>query len=184
MLDKKLIILVGPSGSGKTTIGEALSRKGIAKLITTTTRQPRDLEQDGVDYYFRSIDDLEDIDFVERTTYNGNHYGLTRKEVEEKLQNNDIVHVSLDQSGAHAVKKAYPKETVVIFIPINKQLMMKRMEKRGDSPAKIRERILFSEQTKEFIPPPETDFIIENIEVDQTASLIIEKVSERQKSAQ
>ena len=97
--------MVGPSGSGKTSIGEVLSKNGVQRLITTTTREPRVGEVNGVDYYFREFSELDGDDFVEQTIYNGNRYGLTKEEVSNQLEQHDIVHVSLDQNGAEAVLK-------------------------------------------------------------------------------
>ena len=53
MSNKQIVVMVGPSGSGKTSIGEVLSKNGVQRLITTTTREPRVGEVNGVDYYFR-----------------------------------------------------------------------------------------------------------------------------------
>ncbi|MDN6196337.1 MAG: guanylate kinase, partial [Atopostipes suicloacalis] len=105
MNDKKIIIIVGPSGSGKTSIGERLEKKSIPRLITTTTRPARSKEQEGVDYYFRKLSEMEISDFVEQTKYHNNRYGLTKAEIEAKLEKHDLVHVSLDKSGAKALKE-------------------------------------------------------------------------------
>ncbi|WP_208559573.1 guanylate kinase [Marinilactibacillus kalidii] len=173
MKDKCIIVLVGPSGSGKTTVGEALVRKGIPKLVTTTTREPRSGEQDGIDYHFRKVDELNPDNFVEQTVYNNRVYGLTKAEVSDALEVHDIVHVSLDRNGAVAMKKAFPEETVVVFIHISKTVMAERMRKRGDSEEKIYERICHSDDTNELTPPKETDMIVENITVEKTVDQIL-----------
>ena len=64
MVKKTIIVLVGPSGSGKTSIGDVLTTHDIPRLTTTTTRKPRTGEVDGVDYYFRKLEDLKPDDFV------------------------------------------------------------------------------------------------------------------------
>lgn len=176
MTKKKIIVLVGPSGSGKTSIGEVLTKRGIPRLVTTTTRPPRESEKNGVDYYFRDFSEVEMDEFVEQTVYNGNRYGLTRAEVNSMLEKFDVVHVSLDRHGAEAVKEVYPKEAFVIFVPISEEEMIRRMQLRGDSPAEINERIAFSRKTNELTPPPDTDLIVENIEVEETAEKIIHSV--------
>lgn len=182
MLEKKIIVLVGPSGSGKTTIGKALSYKGIPKLITTTTRAPREAEENGIDYYFRDFNELDSKGFVEQTVYNENRYGLTIKEVSSMLDQHNVVHVSLDQQGAEAVKKAYPKEAIIVFIPINQEEMITRMKQRGDTLEEINERIEYSQETGELNPPPETDLIIENKKVEDTAQKIIDEILGSQKT--
>lgn len=175
---KRIIVLVGPSGSGKTTLGEELSKMGYPKLVTTTTRQPRKGEKDGIDYYFRNADDLDPDDFVEQTIYNDRLYGLTKAEVREALINHPLVHVSLDRNGAKAMKAVYPEETFVVFVYVSEEEMEKRMRARGDSESKITERIEFSQATDELEPPQETDFVIENITVEETVDKILEAVAE------
>jgi len=176
MTSKQIIVIVGPSGSGKTSIGKVLAKQGMPPLVTTTTREPRPGEVDGEDYYFRDFSTLDRAEFVEQTTYNGNRYGLTKKEVTTMLNKHDIVHVSLDQSGAEAVKAAYPEETCVVFVTISEEEMVRRMKLRGDSNKEIKARVAYSRKTNELVPPKITDLVVENIEVESSAHEIIEKV--------
>ncbi|MCC5895381.1 MAG: AAA family ATPase [Alkalibacterium sp.] len=176
MGNKRIIVLVGPSGSGKTTIGELLSQKGIPKLITTTTRLPREGEQDEVDYYFKKVEELDPDDFIEQTIYNQKLYGLTKAEVSKALNKHPLVHVSLDKNGAKAMKEVYPEETLVVFIYVSTEEMKKRMSRRGDSQQKISERVAFSEETDELKPIPEADLILENRSVEETVTKILEVV--------
>lgn len=179
---KCIIVLVGPSGSGKTTVGDALSEKGIPKLVTTTTRNPREGEQDGVDYYFRKPEELDSSDFIEQTVYNHRLYGLTKKEVEHALAEYDVVHVSLDKNGAKAIKTVYPEETVTVFIYVPLNEMVRRMKVRGDSEQRISERIDFSQETNELNPIEEADLIIENISIEQTVEFILQYLKKRASS--
>ncbi|WP_161878520.1 guanylate kinase [Alkalibacterium sp. MB6] len=180
MNNKRIIVLVGPSGSGKTTIGTELSKRGIPKLVTTTTRKPRPGEKEGVDYYFRRPEDLKRDDFIEQTTYNHRIYGLTKAEVEQSLAIHDTVHVSLDKHGARAMKEAYPQETLIVFIFVSIEEMEKRMEARGDVGSKIYERLLFSKETDELRPIEEADIIIENKSIESSVEEILEEVKKWQ----
>lgn len=170
---KKILVFVGPSGSGKTTLGERLSDLGYKKLVTTTTRKPRSGESEGVDYYFRDAKDLHDDDFIEQTHYNAHTYGLTKKEVNDSLKTQDIVHVSLDRNGAHVMKKDFPDQAVVFFITISQEEMINRMQKRGDDEEVIQERIDHCNQTGELTPPEETDYIIQNHDVQEAMDEIL-----------
>ena len=171
---KMILVLVGPSGSGKTTVGNELAKHGIPKLITTTTREPRRGEKNGEDYYFRSREEMSENLFVEQTTYNGNIYGLTTKEVEKSLETVDVVHVSLDQNGVKAMKKAYPDEVRIIYFDVPEDKIRKRMKKRGDTQEKINERLEFRRKSDEYMPPEGTHLVVENEKVDQTVQLILE----------
>lgn len=176
MENKKILVLVGPSGSGKTSIGEILEEKGIPRLVTTTTRTARAGEVDGVDYYFRDFSAADKADFVEQTIYNKNRYGLTKAEVETMLEKNDLVHVSLDKQGADALEKVYPTETYIVFVKITEEEMIERMKKRGDSQDQINERVHYCRETKELLPPKQTDLIIRNIELEESAQTILGEV--------
>ena len=177
MAGKTIIVLVGPSGSGKTSIGEVLSKHGIHRLTTTTTRKPRSGEIEGVDYYFRDFDEMKIEYFIEQTVYNDNRYGLTKAEVKNELEKYDYVHVSLDQNGAKAIKETFPNEAFVVFVQISEEEMVRRMKLRGDTQAEIKERIEFSRRTNELVPPAYTDLIVENIEVNTAAQEIIDHVA-------
>ena len=176
MTDRKIIVIVGPSGSGKTSIGKILSENGFPRLTTTTTRGIRAGEQEGIDYYFKDSHEMTPEDFVEQTVYNNNLYGLTKDEVATMLSEHDIVHVSLDKSGAKFVKKAFPNETFTVFVKITEDEMIERMQRRGDPQEKIAERLKFSRATNELDPPKEVDLIVEIIDVKQTAQQIIDAV--------
>lgn len=182
MTGKCIIVLVGPSGSGKTTVGDALSEKGLPKLVTTTTRKPREGEEDGIDYYFKKPEELDPSDFIEQTLYNNRLYGLTKKEVEHALTKHDTVHVSLDKNGAKALKEVYPEETVTVFIYVPLEEMVKRMTVRGDSEQRISERIKFSQATDELRPIEEADLVIENTSIEETVASILQFIEKRASS--
>ena len=76
----KLIALFGPSGSGKDTLAKILAmRRDVSEVITCTTRPKRDYEQDGVDYYFLTVEDFTtkvlDNTMLEATSFRGWFYG-------------------------------------------------------------------------------------------------------------
>lgn len=177
MKNKKIIVLVGPSGSGKTSIGQILEGKGIPRLVTTTTRSARIGEVDGVDYYFRNFSKLDMDEFVEQTIYNKNRYGITKKEVESMLEKHDMVHVSLDKQGADVLAETYPEETFLVFVKITEEEMVRRMKNRGDTIDQINERVLFSRKTEELLPPEQTDLIIRNIDLEDSAQTILAQLS-------
>lgn len=181
---KRIIVLVGPSGSGKTTLGDELSKKGYPKLVTTTTRQPRPGETDGVDYYFKNENDLDPDDFVEQTIYNGKLYGLTKAEVREALIQYPLVHVSLDKNGAKALKTVYPEETFVVFVYVSEEEMRKRMKARGDKDNKISERIEFSQAINESEPIDESDLVIENKSVEESIEQILKAIEATNQSTE
>lgn len=174
--DKKILVLVGVSGSGKTTIQEELTKHDMKKLVTTTTRPPRKGEREGKDYYFIKNEDLTNYEFVERTLYNDNHYGLTKQEIEGALKDYDCVHVSLDQNGAKALKEIYGELVTIIFFDVSEEDMVRRLENRGDSSEKMKERLAHAHEFREFEAPKETDLVVENHSVSETVGRILRHI--------
>ncbi|WP_018659987.1 guanylate kinase [Allofustis seminis] len=176
---KQIIVLVGPSGSGKTTIGQYLSQAGYLKLVTTTTRPPRANEKDGVDYFFEDVAHMAPEDFVEQTSYNGYRYGLTKKEIENKLKDTDVVHLAMDQRGAAAVKANFPQETAVIYIQMTPEQLKERMLQRGESPAFIARRLNYCQETEELTPLACADLCIKNKDIAQVVEEILQFIEQR-----
>lgn len=161
---RNIIVLVGPSGSGKTSIGRQLEEQGIPKLVTATTRSIRyhEAEVDGRDYHFRTRDELNQMELICPTEMKGNRYGLPIEEVETKLKSHGTVHVVLDNIGAAEMKRRFPEETWVFYIPVSTEIMKKRMEKRGDSIESIQIALKNAVDKKELEAPKVTHYMLKN----------------------
>src|SRR5438552_11302788 len=84
---KTLVIITGGSGAGKTAVGNLLSQDSeIVKIVSTTTRSPREEEKNGQDYYFVSPEifqaELEKGRFLEHVIYDGSYYGIHGKVID------------------------------------------------------------------------------------------------------
>ena len=135
-----MIILVGASASGKTEVARALKREyGITKVITHTTRTPRQGEKTGVDYFFVTEHDFETLrkrgTFVETTTYNSFHYGTSRGQVDD-----DKVLI-IDPNGLKSFLALNDKTIVAFNLTASKKTRTERMKERGDDENSIKERI-------------------------------------------
>ena len=135
-----LVILSGPSGSGKTSVArEVCKRIGLDKTyfsISTTTRAPREGEQNGIDYFFVDKDEfLEDIannQFLEWAEVHGNYYGTSLKQITEALNAGKIVFLDIDVQGFESIKKIYPEFITSVFITTkNKDVLIQRLKNRG-----------------------------------------------------
>lgn len=138
------IIFVGPSASGKSTIRDKF---GLNKIITYTTRSPRDYEVDGVDYYFTTKEKIIQMykngELLEYNKYGSAYYASHLKTFEEVINHNDLVSVVLDKSGAEKVKQYFGDRAVIIGIASPLEECIVRMSLRGESESK--ERIKFFE---------------------------------------
>ena len=86
-----LVVIVGPTCSGKTTLAERfVAEKGYGKIVTTTTRDPREGEVNGVDYHFVSEEQfkagIEAGDFLEHATFGDNLYGITKTALDKAAE--------------------------------------------------------------------------------------------------
>ena len=182
-----LVILSGPSGSGKTSIAREVCEKiGLDKTyfsISTTTRPPREGEQNGVDYFFVTKDEfLEDIannQFLEWAEVHGNYYGTSLKQINEALNKGKIVFLDIDVQGFESINKIYPELITSVFITTkNKQILIDRLKNRGtetDESLKIRLINALNEMKK----IDEYDYLLINDKFEESVDILeaIAKVS-------
>ncbi len=175
-----MIILCGASASGKTvTALELQKRYGLTKAITTTTREKRVGETNGVEYFFISKKEfqkrLAENRFVEYSIYNGNYYGCGIDQVAD-----DKV-VVLDPNGLHSFKKLKNKNIVTFLLIADEKVRRERMNQRGDKRENIEQRI--SNDIIDFSMDKigEVDFIVKtnNKSIEETAQIIYENYKKK-----
>lgn len=137
MSEGRLFIVTAPSGAGKTSlIRELLSREErLAVSISHTTRPMRKGEEDGVDYYFVSPEEFEQINgqngFLERAEVFDHLYGTSRTEV-ERLQSEGLdVILEIDWQGAQRVRQKMPEAVSIFILPPSLSVLEARLRNRG-----------------------------------------------------
>ena len=180
----KMVIFSAPSGSGKTTIDRELLKRfpQFEFSISATSRQPRGVEQNGVDYYFLSGDEfrerVERGEFVEwEEVYAGTCYGTLRSEMERIWQKGNVIVFDVDVMGGINLKRLFAADACSIFImPPSIEELERRLRGRGtDSEEVIRKRI--SKADFELSKAPEFDHVVVNdtlAEAVEEATHIIE----------
>lgn len=139
MADKGLIIVLsGFSGAGKGTIMKSLLEKyeGQYNLsISATTRDKRNYETDGKEYFFKTKEEFEDMiknqQVLEYNCYNGNYYGTPRDYVEKLINEGKDVLLEIEVNGALQVKKLYPDALLLFTTPPNATELKNRLVGRG-----------------------------------------------------
>jgi guanylate kinase len=148
MTQGKPIVITGPSGVGKGTIVRSLLQRHpeLCLSISTTTRNPRPGEVEGVDYYFTSRDVFEEAiagsEFLEWAQYAGNYYGTPKTKVKELLEQGKLVILEIELLGARAIAETFPDARRIFILPPSLAQLEARLKKRGkDSETAIKERL-------------------------------------------
>jgi guanylate kinase len=143
-----LIVLSGPSGAGKSSLVEALceSEPSLRFSISATTRLPRQNEIDGVNYYFLSHTEFEQLTqqggFVEWAKYGEHYYGTLKSEVEGALSEGKDVLLEIDVQGAMEVKKQNFKTVLVFILPPSFEILANRLRgRKTESDAERQQRL-------------------------------------------
>ena len=114
-----VVVISAPSGAGKTTLCDNIraALPSVSRVVTCTTRKPRDGELDGVDYYFLGEDEflgrVEGGEFLENAVVHGNHYGVLKSELRAKLAEGSDVLLNIDVQGAATIREAAADDTVL-----------------------------------------------------------------------
>ncbi|MGX6978970.1 hypothetical protein ACWN8V_06905 [Vagococcus elongatus] len=125
-----IFVISGSSGSGKTSVLSMVNNIGD-RIVTSTTRDKRDGEVDGIDYYFLDKDEFLSRDFVEYDTKYNNYYGTEVDEVSLKTSNG-CAYVILTHQGYIDFKKCYGSRVVGIFIHTKKDDIVKMLKNRKE----------------------------------------------------
>ncbi len=149
-MDEKGILLVvsGFSGAGKGTLMKELvgHYDNYALSISATTRSPREGEQDGREYFFRTKEEFEQMiaedALIEHACYVGNYYGTPRAYVEEQMALGKDVILEIEIQGALQIKKRYPDALLLFVAPPDADTLKQRLIGRGtEKPDVIEKRL-------------------------------------------
>ena len=175
-----MVILSSPSGAGKTTITKKIQQKypSFKISVSHTTRKPRSNEVNGVDYYFVSSSEFEELinknKFYEYAKIFENYYGTLKDNVDETIKKNDII-FDIDWQGTKKLSQFSNLKLIKLYlITENKSELKKRLIKRNlDSKKEVQKRFKsFEEDVKHW---NDYDYVIINKNLD-TCFKQIEKI--------
>jgi len=162
-----LVVLSGPSGAGKGSICKLLTQDqgDISVSVSVTTRPPRQGEEEGVHYFFHSLEEFQAMlnrnEFLEHAKVHGNNYGTPRKAVEKELAAGRDVLLEIDVKGAMQVKENFPGCVMIFILPPDMAELERRIVGRAsDSPETVEKRMKNAEG--EIARWPDYDYVILN----------------------
>ena len=179
----KLLIFSAPSGSGKTTIVRRLLEQfsNLEFSISATSRAPRGVEKNGVDYYFLSAEEFAEAvaadKFVEwEEVYKGTCYGTLRSEMERIWSKGNVILFDVDVMGGIRLKGIFGEDAMSIFVmPPSIEELRRRLEGRGtDAPEVIEKRI--AKASFELTKAPEFDKQVVNDDLEVAVAEVAEIV--------
>jgi len=176
-MDKTIITITGPSGSGKTTLETNLCKKGgvFSKVISHTSREKRENEEDNVDYHF--VDKtffLENEDkFLEKVSFSGNFYGVAENSlIKDKINIIVVEPEGYRQLSAYCHEHGIRHES--IGLRLNKTAQKKRMLFRGDQLLDTINRIEFENISEEMLSLDfDLEINVENINEKQVYYMVL-----------
>lgn len=187
MRDGVLVIVSGSSGVGKGTILKKLvaDNDNIKFAISATTREPREGEVDGVDYFFKTEDEFKEMidkgELVEWVNYCGNFYGKSKKYIEEMSKKGYDLVVEVEVEGAKNIKRVYPDSVSVFIMPPSFEELEERLKNRGtETKESIQRRLQRArDEQKEMA---NYDYRIVNNEVDNVIEFITDIIEDKKRS--
>ncbi|MDY6012863.1 guanylate kinase [Clostridium sp.] len=166
-----LLVISGPSGAGKGTICKALleKHKDIYLSVSATTREPREGEVHGVNYFFTTKEDflkkVEEGDFLEHAEVYGNYYGTPKSSVQKMLDEGRDVILEIDIQGALKVKENWEEGIFIFILPPSMEELKQRIIKRGsETPESLMTR--FKSAYKEINYISKYNYAVVNDEID------------------
>lgn len=191
-----LVVLTGKTASGKDTVASRLQIRfpDFKKVLTTTSRLPRNGETEGIDYNFITEDDfrqkISEGEFLEHVCYGGNFYGTQQTQITGNLNNNLIWRIDPSRAGQvrELIRNSFDpktaedlfKKVVVIYLTVNDEVALERLNKRKLKNEEI-ERRMYEDRKFWQKHKDNYDFVIENIpgKLDQTVDKIVSIIENR-----
>lgn len=171
-----LIVISGFSGAGKGTVVKKLVEKyGYSLSISATTRAPREGEENGREYYFKTEAEFQNLidynGFIEWAQYVDNYYGTPRKFVEKEMAEGRDVILEIEVQGAMNVKQQYP-DSIHIFVsaPDAESLKSRLVERGTESETVIAKRL--KRASEEADDMKEYDYIVINDDIEECVDTI------------
>ena len=173
-----LVLFSGPSGVGKDTVLDIILDKDdmLQRSISLTTREKRQGETDGVDYYFITKDQflnmVEDGQVLEYAQYGENIYGTPKEPVDKWLKEGKTVILKIEVKGAQKIRELYPDAVSIFLLPPSMQVLENRIRRRGtENEQDIAKRLEIAKN--EICRSADYDFVVVNDDIDEASNNVL-----------
>ncbi|MCM3665687.1 guanylate kinase [Mesobacillus subterraneus] len=173
-----LIVLSGPSGVGKGTVRKELFSQpdtAFEYSVSATTRLPREGERNGVDYFFKTRVEFEEMikqdQLLEYAEFVGNYYGTPVEYVRETLDAGKDVFLEIEVQGASQVRRKFPEGLFIFLAPPSLSELENRIVTRGtETEDIIKGRMRAAREEIEMMEL--YDYVVENDQVERAAERV------------
>lgn len=168
-----LVVVSGFSGVGKGTLMHCLTERygHYALSISATTRSPREGEEDGREYFFKTKEEferlIEENRLIEYACYCDNYYGTPRDYVEDQMEQGRDVILEIELQGAMKIREQYPDALLLFVMPPDADTLVRRLRGRGtETEEVIRARLARAVEEAQEVEA--YDYMIINDDLDQS----------------
>lgn len=171
-----LTVISGFSGAGKGTVVKELVRKYQYGLsISATTRLPRNGEEDGREYFFKTKEEFEDMiakkQLIEYASYVDNYYGTPKDYVVKQLEQGTDVILEIEMQGALHVREVIPEVNLIFLTPPSAAELENRLRNRGtETEEVILKRLARAKEECSYLS--DYDYIVVNDDLEQCVERI------------
>ncbi len=176
-----LVLFSGPSGVGKDTVLEVVLNKNrdLQKSISLTTRDIRENEMDGKDYYFITQSAFDEMvknnEVLEFAQYGKNFYGTPKAPIDKWLSEGKTIILKIEVQGAKKIKELYPDAVGIFIMPPSMEELEKRLRLRGtESEDDIKRRLDIAKNEME--KSVDYDYLVVNDEIDLASNNVLDIV--------
>lgn len=176
-----LVLFSGPSGVGKDTVLEVVLNKNrdLQKSISLTTRDIRENEMDGKDYYFITQSAFDEMvknnEVLEFAQYGNNFYGTPKAPIDKWLSEGKTIILKIEVQGAKKIKELYPDAVGIFIMPPSMEELEKRLRLRGtESEDDIKRRLDIAKNEME--KSVDYDYLVVNDDIDLASDNVLDIV--------
>lgn len=172
-----LISVSGPSGAGKGSVLAKVKEmdSSFGTSVSVTTREPRENEKEGVDYFFKSKEEftkmIEEGEIIEYDEFVGNYYGTPTVALQEMSEEGTDVLLDLTIAGSMALKENFEQSVTIFLLPPSLEELESRLKGRGtESDEMIKARLEVAKNEIGFVG--NFDYVVVNDDIDEAAKKI------------